>query len=175
MQWDLFDVRLQGSHIEIQACWKVPWPRLQVFGVLMDFERMPVWFPRLEESVVLNRSPQRLYVRQVGRFLGLTLAVDLEVRWVEPAWIEFTQIRGTFDSFEGRWALRSLEDVPEGTQVCYDLKAAHPLAHLATWFSPYLRAEVQEQLESLDAYMHRLWASRGMGAAGPESGRPPDS
>ncbi len=161
MQWDLFDVRLQGSRIEVQAVWRVPWPRLQVFSVLMDFEQMPVWFPRLDESVVINRSPQRLHVRQVGRFLGLTLAVDLEVQWVEPERIEFTQVRGSFDSFEGHWELRSLEDMPEGTQICYELKAAHPLVRLATWVSPYVRSEVQEQLEGLDAYMRRLWGTAG--------------
>ncbi|GBC84751.1 hypothetical protein HRbin11_01184 [bacterium HR11] len=163
MRWDLFDVRLQGPRIEVQACWRVPWPRLQVFSVLMDFERMPAWLPRLDESVVLDRNPSRMHVRQVGRFLGLTLAVDLEVRWVEPERIEFVQVRGSFDSFEGRWELQALEDVPEGTRICYELKAAHPLARLAAWVSPYVRTEIQEQLESLDAYMHRLW--------GPQAGR----
>ncbi len=159
MHWDLFDVQLQGSRIEVWACWRVPWPRSRVFSVLMDFERMPAWFPRLDESVVLDRSPQRLHVRQVGRFLGLSLAVDLEVQWVESERIEFVQVRGSFDSFEGRWALHALADVPEGTRVCYKLKAAHPLVRLAAWVSPYIRTEVQEQLESLDAYMQRLWGS----------------
>jgi ribosome-associated toxin RatA of RatAB toxin-antitoxin module len=158
MQWDIFDVRLEGSRIEVQAYWRVPWPRAWVFSVLMDFERMPAWMPRLEESVVLDRTPQRMRVRQVGRFLGLSLAVDLEVRWVEPERIEFAQIRGSFDRFEGVWTLQALEDVPEGTRIGYELKAAHPLARLAVWISPYVRTEVQEQLEGLDAYMRRLWS-----------------
>lgn len=156
MPFDLFDVSLQGTQVQVRACWSVPWSRTQVFSILMKFEQMPDWMPRLDESVVLQRGEQYLYVRQVGRLLGISLAVDLEVRWVEPEWIEFAQVQGSFDSFEGRWELQERGDVPQGCRICYELRVVHPLIRMAAWVSPYIKAEIREQLEALDAYMRRV-------------------
>ncbi len=154
--FDKFDIETQGDTVTLEAQWRVPFSADQVFTVLIDFPAMVEWMPDLQESRVLDQHVSTLRVQQIGRLLGIPLGTELEVGITPGQSVRFRQIQGSFDRFEGIW-----EVVPEDgqTRIRYRLQVAHPLIRLARWLRPYVEAKIIDQIEGLNQYLHRVYAS----------------
>ncbi len=117
------DVRVQrqGSAFSIDAVLHAPVPLAIAWEVLTDFEHMPRYQTNLTHSEVLERSPQRLLVRQQGvaRFGPFSSAFDSvrEMQLTPQRSIRARQVSGKV--LKQMTSLMTLEPADGGTRLIY--------------------------------------------------------
>ena len=111
----------QSDELAIQAIWEIPAPRLSVYAVASDFEKFPLYFPKLARSAsVTSRSLDQMIVEveaaSFGRFFP-TVRITINVELLPGRGYRCSTINHTFGA-TGREELL-LTDAPLGTLISY--------------------------------------------------------
>ncbi|MBK6869150.1 MAG: SRPBCC family protein [Burkholderiales bacterium] len=158
------DVRVQrqGSAFSIDAVLHAPVPLATAWEVLTDFEQMPRYQTNLSRSEVLERSPQRLLVRQQGvaRFGPFSSAFDSvrEMQLAPPRSIRARQVSGKV--LRQMTSLMTLEPEEGGTRLSYHADM-EPETSLPPLIGPALvQHETAEQFAAIVREMVRRQGQR---------------
>lgn len=111
----------QSDELAIRAIWVIPAPRASVYTVASDFERFPLYFPKLAHSArVASRSGNQMVVdveaASFGRFFP-TVRITIHAELLPGVGYRCSTFNHTFGT-TGREELL-LTDAPEGTQIAY--------------------------------------------------------
>lgn len=155
-------VQRQGSAFSIDAVLHAPVPLATAWEVLTDFEQMPRYQTKLSRSEVLERSPQRLLVRQQGvaRFGPFSSAFDSvrEMQLAPPRSIRARQVSGKV--LRQMTSLMTLEPEEGGTRLSYHADM-EPETSLPPLIGPALvQHETAEQFAAIVREMVRRQGQR---------------
>jgi hypothetical protein len=111
----------QSDELAIRAIWVIPAPRLSVYAVASDFERFPLYFPKLARSAcVTSRSADQMIIEveaaSFGRFFP-AVRVTINAELLPGTGYRCSTFNHTFGT-TGREEF-VLTDAPQGTQISY--------------------------------------------------------
>ena len=129
----------------------IPAPLEVVWSVITDYEKLSDFIPDMKLSEVVEKKDGEIILHQQGEsgFLMFHFKVDLILKLVEHRYqrIEFNQVSGDFDYFEGEWKTEFLGD--RETMLIYKL-IAHPKFYAPGWVVRYmLKRDIPVRLKAL--------------------------
>ncbi len=100
--------------VRVEALWRV----------LTDYEHLSDFIPNLSVSELLERSNDRVMLRQVGsqRFIGLNFSAEVHLELIEDislGELRFALKKGDFRRFDGAWKMQDHDG--QGSCIFYEL------------------------------------------------------
>ncbi len=107
--------------IELMVSLFVEVPQQTLWGILTDYESLPVFVPHLEECTIVDRVKNRVYLEEVFMCFPLTMYLDLEIKEEPPSRIVFKRYSGNMKVYEGYWKIDQAS--PESSIFTLEVKA----------------------------------------------------
>jgi ribosome-associated toxin RatA of RatAB toxin-antitoxin module len=118
--------KLKGRQRQVEAAINLPYPALQVWQVLTDYEALADFIPNLSKSCRLPHPTGGIRIEQIGvqnlRVVTFSARVVLDMTEEFPAALRFTMAEGDFKQFSGAWLLEPIADNEAETRLTYVLE-----------------------------------------------------